>query len=87
MGTRWHRLDEAVLKPRSHRACDRDATFLRLKKMAIAERFQKSHGGFIKVAARSRVGRRSNLVADRLLCMHKRLAATDFDRRLVAMVF
>ena len=76
-----------LFKSRSHRACDRGATSPRLKKMTIAERLQKSRWSFIMVAMRSLIGRRTKLVAASLLNMHKRLDATDSDRRLVAMVF
>ena len=57
------------------------------KKMTITERLQKSWYGFIKVAIRLSSGHRSKLAATSLLSMHKGLVATDFDHRLVAMVF
>ena len=61
------------------------------KKMTIAERLQRSRQGFIKgrnkVAAMSVIGCHTNSVMASLLSIHKRLAATDFDRLLVAKVF
>ena len=52
--------------------------------MTIAERMQRSreglHLGRNKVVARLEIGRHTKSVAASLLSMHKRLAATDFDR-------
>ena len=50
----------------------------------VAERFYK---GSNKVAARLAIGNGTKSDAAGLLNMHKRLAATDCDRRLVAKVF
>ena len=50
----------------------------------VAERFYK---GSNKVAARSAIGSRTKSESASLLSMHKRPAATDFDRQLVAKVF
>ena len=55
--------------------------------MTTAETLQRSQQGFTKVAARSTIGRRSKSVIASLLSMHTKLAATDFDHRLVAKVF
>ena len=50
----------------------------------VAARFYKGRN---KVAARYAIGRDTKFDAASLLSMHKRLTATDFDRRLVAKVF
>ena len=50
----------------------------------VAARFYKGHN---KVAARSAIGHHIKSSAASLLSMHIRLAATDFDRLLVAKVF
>ena len=47
------------------------------KKMTISERSQRSRKGFIEVAKRSPIGRRTKLVASCLLSMHKRLTVTN----------
>ena len=66
-----------LLKPWSHIACDCDSIALRPKNLTIAERSQRSQKGFIEVAKRSPIGRRTKLVASCLLSMHKRLTATN----------
>ena len=65
------------VKPRSHIACDCDAIALQPKTLTIAERSQRSRKGFIEVAKRSPIGRRTKLVTSCLLSIHKRLTATN----------
>ena len=76
----------AILRPRSHKACDLAATKNdnHREVVDVAARFYK---GRKKVTAGSAIGRRLNSVATSLLNLHKRLTATDFDRRSVAKVF
>ena len=78
------------LKPQSHRACDLAATLPQLKInncREIAEVGARFYKGCNKLAARPVIGRRTKSVAASLFNMHKRLAATYFERRLVAKVF
>ena len=65
------------LKPRSHISCDCDAIALQPKNLKIAERSQRSQKGFIEVAKRSPIGRRTKLVTSCLFSMHKRLTTTN----------
>ena len=83
-------------KPCSHRRCNRLATVSRLRKVKIADRLQ----GRRKVLLESVTSRRSVAIGRRpaaeyvqpesiascLLNMHKRRAATDFDRKEVSVV-
>ena len=65
------------LKPQSHRRCDCDAIALRLLKLTIAKKSQRPQEGFIKVATRSPIGRRTKSIVSSLLSMYKRQAATN----------
>ena len=76
-----------TIQPRSHRACGFAAALPRLKQLTIAERLKMSWQCSIKVAARLTIGLRTKSVAGGLLSMHKKLAPTDFDCRLLAKVF
>ena len=78
------------IKPRSNGACDPAATLPRLKndnRREVAEVAARFYKGRYKVAARSAIGCRTKSVTASILSMHKRLAATDFNRQLVAKVF